>query len=120
MTSEIIAVLIGAGIALVGSIIGAFLQHFLSLRMDRIKRERGRREQESSQVQEQREEQVRWLRDKQDEADRIEASRKAQEIERPRVTSGTIIADLIPSDRTSSICSASRAMAASSSSDASA
>ena len=37
----------------------------------------------------------------------------------PRVTSGTIMADLMPSDRTSSICSASGAMAASSSSDAS-
>jgi uncharacterized membrane protein YhiD involved in acid resistance len=84
VTSEIKAVFIGAGIALAGGTVGAFLQHFLSLRTDRIKRERDRQEQESSGAQERREEQVRWLRDKQDEADRIEASRKAREIERLR------------------------------------
>jgi hypothetical protein len=47
VTSEIIAALIGAAIALVGGIAGAFLQHFLSLRMDRIMRERDARKEET-------------------------------------------------------------------------
>jgi len=78
------AALIGAGIALVGGIMGAFLQHFLSLRTDRIKRERDRQEQESSREQDRREEKVRWVRDKQDEVDKVEANTKAREIERLR------------------------------------
>jgi hypothetical protein len=73
VTSEIIAALIGAGIALVGGIVGAFLQHFLSLRMDRTKRERDVRE-----------DKVRWLRKKQNEADKIEKDRKERDIERLR------------------------------------
>lgn len=84
MTSEIKAVLIGAGIALAGGTAGAFLQHFLSLRTDRIKRERDRQEQESSREQDRREEKIRWARDKKNEVDKIEASRKAREIERLR------------------------------------
>jgi uncharacterized membrane protein YhiD involved in acid resistance len=84
VTNEIIAALIGAGIALVGGIMGAFLQHFLSLRTDRIKRERDRQEQESSREQDRREEKVRWVRDKQDEVDKVEANTKAREIERLR------------------------------------
>ena len=42
--SELGIALIGAGIALVGVIIGGVLQHFLSLRADRIKRERDKEE----------------------------------------------------------------------------
>jgi len=84
VTNEIMAVLIGAGIALVGGTLGAFLQHFLSLRMDRIKRERDKQEQELIRTQDLREEKIRWVRDKQTKADEIEASRKAQEIERLR------------------------------------
>ena len=84
VTSEIRAVFIGAGIALVGGTAGAFLQHFLSLRTDRIKRERDRQEQESRQEVDRREEKVRWVRDKQNEVDKIEVSRKAREIERLR------------------------------------
>ena len=78
------AALIGAGIALVGGTMGAFLQHFLSLRTDRIKRERDRQEQESSRDQDRREETVRWVRDTQNEVDKVEASRKARELERLR------------------------------------
>ena len=73
MTSEIIAALIGAGIALVGGIVGAFLQHFLSLRTDRIKRERDARE-----------EKVRGLREKQNQADKKEKDRTEREIDRLR------------------------------------
>ena len=73
MTSEIIAALIGAGIALVGGIVGAFLQHFLSLRTDRIKRERDARE-----------EKVRGLREKQNQADKNEKDRTEREIDRLR------------------------------------
>jgi hypothetical protein len=73
VSSEIIAALIGAGIVLVGGITGAFLQHFLSLRTDRIKRERDVRE-----------DKVRWLREKQDEADKSEKDSKEREIDRLR------------------------------------
>ena len=73
MTSEIIAALIGAGIALVGGIVGAFLQHFLSLRTDRIKRERDARE-----------EKVRGLREKQNQTDRNEKERTERDIDRLR------------------------------------
>jgi hypothetical protein len=73
VTSEIIAALIGAGIALVSGIVGAFLYHFLSARADRIKRQRDERENK-----------VRWLREKQDEADQSEKDRKEREIERLR------------------------------------
>jgi uncharacterized membrane protein YhiD involved in acid resistance len=84
VTSEIIAALIGAGIALVGGIVGAFLQHFLSLRTDRIKRERDRQEEEARRKQDEREERARWLRQKQEEADKVEDGRKEREIERLR------------------------------------
>ncbi len=84
VTSEIRAVLIGAGIALAGGTLGAFLQHFLSLRTDRIKRERDRQEQKSSRELDRREEKVRWARDKQNELDKVEANRKARELERLR------------------------------------
>lgn len=73
MTSEIIAALIGAGIALVGGIVGAFLQHFLSLRMDRIMRERDARK-----------EKVRGLREEQNQADKNEKDRTEREIDRLR------------------------------------
>jgi hypothetical protein len=73
VTSEIIAALIGAGIALVGGIVGAFLQHFLSLRTDRIKRERDARE-----------EKVRGLREKKNQVDKNEKDRTEREIDRLR------------------------------------
>ncbi len=73
MTSEIIAALIGAGIALVGGVVGAFLHHFLSLRTDRMKRERDVRQ-----------DKVRWLRQKQHEADKSEEDIKQRDIERLR------------------------------------
>jgi hypothetical protein len=73
VTSEIIAAFIGAGIALVGGVVGAFLQHFLSLRADRMKRERDVRQ-----------DKVRWLRQKQHEADISEKDRKQRDIERLR------------------------------------
>jgi len=60
------------------------LQHFLSLRTDRIKRERDRQEQKSSREQDRREETIRWVRDKQNEVDKVEANTKAREIERLR------------------------------------
>jgi hypothetical protein len=84
LTSEIIAALIGAAIALMGGIAGAFLQHFLSLRMDRIKRERDRQEEGFRREQDRREEKVRWLRRKRNEADNLEKDRKEREIERLR------------------------------------
>jgi hypothetical protein len=84
VTSEIIAALIGAGIALVGGIVGAFLQHFLSLRADRIKRERDRQEEEARRKQDGREERVQWERDKQHISDKREKERKEREIERLR------------------------------------
>jgi hypothetical protein len=84
VTSEIIAALIGAGIALVGGIVGAFLQHFLSLRTDRIKRERDRQEVQARKEQDRWEDKVRWQREKQNEADKIEKDRKERDIERLR------------------------------------
>jgi hypothetical protein len=99
MTSEIIAALIGAGIALVGGIAGAFLQHFLSLRTDRIKRERDRQEEEARRKQDGREERVIWLRDKQNEADKSEKDGKEREVERLReVLLGSVSSRLAPQD----------------------
>ena len=99
MTSEIIAALIGAGIALVGGIVGAFLQHFLSLRTDRIKRERDRQEEEARRKQDGREESARWLREKQEKADTTEDSRKTREIERLReVLLGSVSSRLAAQD----------------------
>jgi uncharacterized membrane protein YhiD involved in acid resistance len=84
VTSEIIAALIGAGIALVGGIVGAFLQHVLSLRTNRIKRERDTQEEESRRERDERQEKVIWLRKKQNEADKIEKDRRERDIERLR------------------------------------
>ena len=99
MTSEIIAALIGAGIALVGGIVGAFLQHFLSLRTDRIKRERDRQEEQTRRKQDGREEKVRWLRKKQNEAEKAERKSEEREIERLReVLLGSVASRLAPQD----------------------
>ena len=56
-----------------GGIVGAFLQHFLSLRTDRIKRERDARE-----------EKARGLREKQNQVDKNEKDRTEREIDRLR------------------------------------
>jgi uncharacterized membrane protein YhiD involved in acid resistance len=99
VTSEIIAALIGAGIALVGGIVGAFLQHFLSLRTDRIKRERDRQEEESRREQDRREERVRWLREKQNGAEKAERDSEEREIERLReVLLGSVSSRLTAQD----------------------
>jgi hypothetical protein len=99
VTSEIIAALIGAGIALVGGIVGAFLQHFLSLRTDRIKRERDRQEEEARRKQDGREESVRWLREKQNEAEKGERDSEEREIERLReVLLGSVSSRLAAQD----------------------
>jgi hypothetical protein len=99
VTSEIIAALIGAGIALVGGIVGAFLQHFLSLRTDRIKRERDRQEEEARSKQDGREERVRWLREKQNKADKREEDSREREIDRLReVLLGSVSSRLAPQD----------------------
>ena len=84
MTSEIMAALIGAGIALVSGIVGALLQHFLSLRTDRITRRRDRQQEESRREQDGREEETRWQREQQAETDKTEKDRKEREIERLR------------------------------------
>jgi hypothetical protein len=84
MTSEIIAAFIGAGIALVSGIVGAFLQHFLSLRSNRIKRERVSQEEETRREQHGQQEKARWLRDKKNEADKIDKGIREREIERLR------------------------------------
>ncbi|MFC2030963.1 hypothetical protein ACFLWA_09570 [Chloroflexota bacterium] len=89
MTSEMVAALIGAGIALLAGISGAFLQHFLSLRTDRIKRERDVREAK-----------VRSRREKQHEAHKSEKDSRERDIERLRevllasVSSGLATQDL--------------------------
>jgi len=99
VTSEIIAALIGAGIALVGGIVGAFLQHFLSLRTDKIKRERDRQEEEARRKQDGREERVRWLREKQNKVDKREEDSREREIERLReVLLGSVSSRLAPQD----------------------
>jgi predicted Holliday junction resolvase-like endonuclease len=99
VTGEIIAALIGAGIALVGGIVGAFLQHFLSLRTDRIKRERDRQEEEARRKQDGREENVRWLREKQNREDKREEDSREREIERLReVLLGSVSSRLAPQD----------------------
>jgi hypothetical protein len=99
VTSEIIAALIGAGIALVGGIVGAFLQHFLSLRTDKIKRERDRQEEEARRRQDGREERARWLREKQEEADKIEDDSRERQIERLReVLLGSVSSRLAAQD----------------------
>jgi hypothetical protein len=99
VTSEIIAALIGAGIALVGGIAGAFLQHFLSLRTDRIKRERDRQEEEARRKQDGHEESVRRLREKQTEVEKSEINSKEREIERLReVLLGSVSSRLATQD----------------------
>jgi hypothetical protein len=99
VTSEIIAALIGAGIALASGIVGAFLQHFLSLRTDRIKRERDRQEKEAWRKQDGREERVRWQREKQNEAEKAERDGEEREIERLRdVLLGSVSSRLAPQD----------------------
>ena len=99
MTSEIIAALIGAGIALVGGIVGAFLHHFLSLRTDRIQRERDRQEEQTRRKQDGREERVRSLRKKQNEADKAERDGEEREIERLReVLLGSVSSRLAAQD----------------------
>lgn len=84
MASEIIAALVGAGIALVGGIVGAFLQHFLSLRTDRIKRERDSQKEEANREQHGREEEARWLKVKKNEAETRERDSKERDVERLR------------------------------------
>ena len=82
-----------------GGIVGAFLQHFLSLRTDRIKRERDRQEEEARRKQDGREERVRWLREKQNEADKSEKDREEREIERLReVLLGSVSSRLAAQD----------------------
>jgi hypothetical protein len=99
VTSEIMAALIGAGIALVSGIVGAFLQHFLSLRTDRIKRERDRQEEESRRNQDGREDRIRWLREKQNKVDKREEDSREREIERLReVLLGSVSSRLAPQD----------------------
>jgi hypothetical protein len=99
VTSEIIAALIGAGIALVGGIVGAFLQHFLSLRTDRIKRARDRQEEEARRKEDGREERVRWLRERQNKADKREEDSREREIDRLReVVLGSVSSRLAPQD----------------------
>jgi hypothetical protein len=99
VTSEIIGALIGAGIALVGGMVGAFLQHFLSLRTDRIKRERDRQEEEARRKQVAREERVRWLREKQDEEEKAERDSEEREVERLReVLLGSVSSRLVAQD----------------------
>ncbi len=99
MTSEIVAALVGAGIVLVGGVVGAFLQHFLSLRADRIKRERDRQEEEARRTQDGREERVRWLREKKNKEDKSEKDREEREIERLReVLLGSVSSRLAAQD----------------------
>ena len=99
MTSEIIAALIGAGIALVGGIAGAFVQHFLSLRKDRIKRERDRQEEEARRKQDGREERVKSEREKQNVADKGKRDSEEREIERLReVLLGSVSSRLAAQD----------------------
>jgi hypothetical protein len=99
VTSEIIAALIGAGIALVGGIVGAFLQHFLSLRADRIKRELDSQQEEARRKKDGREERGRWLREKQNEAEQRDRDRKEREIDRLReVWLGSVSSRLAPQD----------------------
>jgi hypothetical protein len=99
VTSEIIAALIGAGIALAGGIVGAFLQHFLSLRTDRIKRARDRQEEEARRKEDGREERVRWLRERQNKADKREEDSREREIDRLReVVLGSVSSRLAPQD----------------------
>ncbi len=99
MTSEIVAALVGAGIVLVGGIVGAFLQHFLSLRADRIKRQRDRQEEGARRTQDGREERVRWLREKKNKEDESEKDREEREIERLReVLLGSVSSRLAAQD----------------------
>lgn len=99
MTSEIIAALIGAGVALVGGALGAFLQHFLSLRADRIKRERDSQKEETWREQKGRAEQVRWLREKADEAETRTRDDKERDVERLRkVLLQSVSSRLAPQD----------------------
>jgi hypothetical protein len=53
MSRDVYLLLIGAGIGLLASIVGIVVQHFLSLRADKVTRERDRREEEKSKLREQ-------------------------------------------------------------------
>ena len=50
MDIQLTSAIVGAAIALVGGVIGALLQHFLSLRADRIKMEREKKEREAEEI----------------------------------------------------------------------
>jgi hypothetical protein len=83
----------------VGGIVGAFLQHFLSLRTDRIKRERDRQEEEARRKEDGLEERVRWLRERQNKADKREEDSREREIDRLReVLLGSVSSRLAPQD----------------------
>jgi hypothetical protein len=84
VASEIKAALIGAGIALVGGTVGAFLQHFLSLRADRIKRERDSQRDEACREQDGQQEEVKRLRDQHTEAETRERDSTERDVERLR------------------------------------
>jgi len=84
MTSKIEAALVGAGIALVSGSVGAFLQHFLSLRADRIRRERDRQEQQAGRERYQRDEEATRVRDRQTETEQSEIESAGREKERLR------------------------------------
>jgi flagellar motor component MotA len=49
---EILLILLGAGLSLVGAVVGSITQHFLSLRADRVRRERDKEERERQLVRE--------------------------------------------------------------------
>jgi flagellar biosynthesis component FlhA len=84
VTSEIIAALVGAGIALVSGIVGALLYHFLSLRANTIKRKRTTREEQARREQHEQEERTWWQREKENEAEKTERAAKVREVERLR------------------------------------
>lgn len=84
MTSEIIAALAGAGIALVSGIVGAFLYHSLSLRANTANRKRDAREEQATREQDEHEETARWQREKENEAQRTERADQVREVERLR------------------------------------
>lgn len=70
--------LVGAGIGLVSSIVGAAVQHFLSLRTDKIKRERDSLKEEAQKEQEREKEEAKKLREQvTGEAKLIRAASKA-------------------------------------------
>lgn len=84
MTTEIMAALVGAGIALVSGIVGVFLCYSLSLRADATRRKRDIRQEHARREQDKQDEEARWHRARENEAETTKRAAHVRQVERLR------------------------------------